>query len=37
MSDGLDKIKILTRPVALRYNCPILGQSIEDIFWVEAP
>jgi hypothetical protein len=32
MSHRLDKIKILTYPVALRYNCPILVQFIE-YFW----
>jgi len=37
MSDRVDKIKTLTRPVAFRYNCLILGQFIEDNFWVEAP
>ena len=32
MRDGVDKIKTLTRAVAFRYNCPILGQFIEDNF-----
>ena len=37
MGDRVDKIKTLTLPVAFRYNCLILGQSIEDNYWVEVP